>query len=354
MRSNRIPKQYSAAFLSALMLFMGSPGQWAIAPVMWIALIPLINSCLTREISITSAARLGFICGLLYNTALLYWIVIALGRYGGLPLPVSVFAMLGLAAYMALYFAFFTATLSATKKLVPVLFSAPIIWVGLDQIKAWLFTGFPWQDLGYSQFQTPLLIQIADITGHSGITFLLVMTNALIATILCKGPRKSLHPQHTFGQIPTTVVACLLIVGTVIYGQHRLKTLEQVIEQAPTLTTAVMQGNIDQSEKWSADGQEKTVQTYLELTELASTDRSLALAIWPETALPFFPGESTLLSSIQEFAAAANAPEILTGAPHYSIPVSGTTNYFNSAFLITDNSLDSMQRYDKQQLVPFG
>lgn len=354
MRSNRILKHYSAAFLSALLLFSASPGRWAIAPIMWIALIPLIRCCLSREISTKAAAKLGFFCGLLYNTALLYWIVIALGRYGGLPLVVSVLAMLGLAAYMALYFACFTATLSATKKLVPPIFSAPVIWVGLDQLRAWLFTGFPWQDLGYSQFQSSILIQIADITGHSGITFLLVMINTLAATTLIKIKKQSSSQHYLIGQIPQAVFAFSLIIGTVVYGQYIIGEISQSIDQVPTLTTAVMQGNFDQNEKWSTDGQEKTVQTYLELTTQAATGRNLDLAIWPETALPFFPDENSIIDTIKEFSALPDSPEILTGAPHYTLPTFGSINYFNSAFLITGYNHNAMQRYDKQQLVPFG
>lgn len=348
-------RDHFAAVLSALLLFIASPGQWFVAPIMWIALVPLIRVCLANTVSVATAARLGFSCGLLYSTALLYWVVIALGRYGGLPLPVAILALLGLAAYMALYFAGFAAILSATKNRLPVAISAPIIWVGLDQVKAWLFTGFPWQDLGYSQFQTPLLIQIADLTGQAGVTFLIVMVNALAASFLCLDTSLFNTRKKFFSRLFSGLLALLLMISALVYGKIRLQQLGPLLSEAPTLTVAVMQGNIDQSEKWSADGKEKAVQTYLGLTAEAAATQPLDLAIWPETALPFFPTETQLLTKIQDFAALPSSPQILTGAPSYSVTNPGAVTYFNSALLITgDNDLGIMQRYDKQHLVPFG
>jgi len=348
------PRYYFAAVLSALLLFIASPGQWFFAPIMWIALVPLIRVCLSNNISISTAAGLGFFSGLLYNTALLYWVVIALGRYGGLPLPVAILALLGLAVYMALYVAGFAATLSATRNLLPVVISAPIIWVGLDLIRAWLFTGFPWLDLGYSQFKTPFLIQVADLTGHSGITFLIVMINALAASFLCRETSLFTTRKNFIFRRSSRLLAILLVSSAIIYGTIRIEQLNSLLAKAPTVTTAVMQGNIDQGEKWSATGTEKAVETYLNLTRQAVARQAIDLAIWPETALPFFPADSPLLDKIQDFASLPSSPQILTGAPSYSMTAVDPTEYFNSAFLITDKQHKTMQRYDKQHLVPFG
>lgn len=342
-----------AALLSALLLFAASPGQWSIAPLMWIALVPLLLACSAPEISVKKAAGLGFICGLLYNATLLYWIVIALGRYGGLPLPVSTLAMLGLAAYMALYLAGFSAAITAMRRRLPLTLSAPIAWVGLDQLRAWLFTGFPWQDLGYSQFASPVLIQIADLTGHAGVTFIIVMTNALLTTLFCLGTKRNRGPGFSPHPI-TTTIALLLIIGSILYGLTALRREKAAIAQAPTIRVAVMQGNIDQNEKWSPENQEHTVQTYLKLTSQATKEQRLDLAIWPETALPFFPLANPLFTKVRKGIASPAFPEIITGAPHYLAHPAEPVNYYNSAFILTAEDTGAMQRYDKQHLVPFG
>ena len=115
-------KRYGLALLSSLLLVAASPGQWSVAPLAWFALVPLLTAI--QDLKPGKAARLGFFCGTIYFTCLIYWVVIALGRYGGLPLWLSLPALLFLAAYMALYLALFTALLSR-KLPVPAVWLAP-------------------------------------------------------------------------------------------------------------------------------------------------------------------------------------------------------------------------------------
>ncbi|MCK4839553.1 MAG: hypothetical protein KAS94_12190, partial [Desulfobulbaceae bacterium] len=170
----------SAALLSGCLLFAASPGLAGLAPVAWLALVPLLAAISQRTVSTRRAALLGLISGLAYYPLLLYWITIVLGRYGNLPLWLSIPALLLLSLYMSLFLAGFAALSSHLQKRYSLIWIAPTIWVALDFLRGWLFTGFPWFDLAYTQFQTPLLIQIADITGHHGVSFMIVMVNTLV------------------------------------------------------------------------------------------------------------------------------------------------------------------------------
>lgn len=350
------------ALLTSLFLFAASPGQWAIAPLAWIALVPLLLAC--RGLSVKTSAGLGLLSGVVYFSALIYWIIIALGRYGGLPLWVTVPALLGLALYMALYIAAFTAILAWAEKRLPLVWVAPLTWVGLDFIRAWLFSGFPWLDLGYSQYSFNMVNQLADLTGHHGITFLVVMVNALVSGFIPWGQHLSPRGRDTLFPPPhraltSRVILPLLVLASACgYSIWRGQSLKTALDQLPTVSLGLIQGNIDQSEKWLPELQEKTVDIYLTLSAESMNKDPLDLLIWPETALPFFPSESPLFQKVTALAMAPASPSLLTGAPHFqSNPAQNLTSYFNSAFLINPagaGDFTALQRYDKAHLVPFG
>lgn len=344
------------ALSTSILLFAASPGQWAIAPLAWIALVPLLLAC--RGLPAQASAKLGLLSGLVYFLALIYWIIIALGRYGGLPLWLTGPALFGLAFYMSLSTATFAAIVAWTDNRRPLVWIAPLSWVSLDFLRAWLFTGFPWLDLGYSQFAFPLVNQIADITGHHGITFLIVMTNALIAERLSWGQQPP-SPARRHSIALCFALPILVLAASCGYSLWRAQNLQITLAQAPTISLGLIQGNIDQSEKWLPELQEKTVDIYLSLSTESVNRTPIDLLIWPETALPFFPGEHPLFERVAATASFPGTPDLLTGAPHFqSNPVTNHTNYFNSAFLLTPASKNTpattLQRYDKEHLVPFG
>jgi apolipoprotein N-acyltransferase len=357
------PRAIVSALLTSLLLFAAAPGQWALPPLAFMALVPLLLA--SDGLSPRAGFRLGLLSGLAYHLGLIYWIIIALGRYGGLPLWVTIPALVGLALYMALYLATFIALCRWLAKRWPLVWTAPLLWVSLDHLRGLLFTGFPWLDLGYSQHHAPLINQVADLAGHHGITFLVVMANALIADLVAHRYRPAPpvgQPDHTLpGQMPGVVnrlLPLLLLVAAVGYSLWRFQQVEQKITSAPTMAIGLIQGNIDQSEKWLPALQERTVERYLTLSDQAAKAEPLDLLIWPETALPFFPESHPLFQRLTDWIAAAPDHTLLTGAPHFETDAaSDAISYFNSAFLIAPTREAqgvSLQRYDKEHLVPFG
>ncbi len=355
------------ALSTSVLLWLAAPGTRSCWPLAWVALVPLFFAC-RQAASGKEAFRLGFLAGLLYHTLLLYWILIVLGRYGRLPLVVTVPALLLLAAYMGLYLALFATALHWLQRRGAALWSAPILWVGLDFIRGCFLTGFPWQDLGYSQFQAPFLIQSADLGGHHTVTFLIVLFNGLLFTLLGNrtGRRASLaRPRASTSQM---TIALILLLAAALYSGLRYRQIAALIPTAPTLATGLIQGNIDQFEKWLPAIQQRTVRAYLDLSEEAKNKEQLALLIWPETALPFFPADNLLFPTLLDELLARQKLSLLTGAPHYT---GGDPNrpvrYHNSAFFITPDPEHqapppefanlvgyASSRYDKQHLVPFG
>lgn len=343
-------KQIFAALLSAVLLYAASPGWIGSAPLAWLALVPLLYAISSRTAAPRQAALLGLCSGLAYYPLLLYWITIVLGRYGNLPPWLSVPALLLLSFYMSLYLAGFAALCCHLQKRYSLIWIAPTIWVAMDSLRAWLFTGFPWFDLAYTQFRNPLLIQIADITGHHGVSFMIVMVNTLIFHAFGNYRKQRTVKSGSDFAFRSALALVLVILS---YNLVRFSLIEKQLTESDTMGVAVVQGNISQDQKWLPQFQRQTLGKYLNLSRQVIANRKPALIVWPETALPFYLDESTLRRKIAALVAAHPELTILAGAPHREISPEGVTRYFNSAFCLNATEVRP-GRYDKHHLVPFG
>lgn len=341
-------RQWAGAVSTGLLLFLASPGLSGFAPLAWLALVPLLATLANPAMTNGKAARLGLTAGMVYYPLLIYWIVYVLAQYGNLPLWAAVPLLILLALYMSLYLAVFSVLAAQLRGKDCLVWLAPTIWVGLDWLRGWLFTGFPWQDLGYSQYQSPFLIQVADLFGHHGVTFLIVMSNCLIFLAVRHYPEKLFRPSRP----GAAVLSALLLLGLAGgYSLLRYRQVKQEMTGAEHLKVAVVQGNIDQGDKWLPHLQETTLAKYLDLSNRELTAHAPTLLVWPETAMPFYLQDSKELIGLETLTARSKT-NILTGAPHREREARGT-RYFNSAFLINDRGVVA-GRYDKEHLVPFG
>jgi apolipoprotein N-acyltransferase len=270
----------------------------------WFALVPLLIS-INNE-SFSRAFKLGFIAGTTHYLTLIYWIVVVLGRYGNLSILTSLGPFVLLCLYLALYPAFFSGITTWLRGSRFVLLFIASIWVGLEYVRAKLMTGFPWCLLGHTQYENLHLIQIADLCGVYGISFLITLSN---------GP------------------------GHMEKGPHRM------------INTVIIQANIDQSLKWEPAHQTETMATYQRLTR-AAYDFKPDLIVWPETSAPFFFQDDVVFTpKILSLARESNSV-LVFGSPAYK-QIHGKTKYYNRAYLITSDD-QPPQYYDKVKLVPFG
>ncbi|MGV1099565.1 apolipoprotein N-acyltransferase [Thiovibrio sp. JS02] len=337
------------ALASSALLFFASPGEQGGLPLLaWVALLPLFIR-LPRHTP-GQAAALGLLCGLAYYGPLLYWIVIVLATYGEVPLLLACLALFFLAVYMSCFLAAFSFLCAGFSRTLPLLVAAPVLWVGLDLVRSLLFTGFPWLDLGYTQHSLPLVIQIADLAGHHGVSFLIVLANGLAAALFSSSPRAGTKASRPAILLAAGLILCLAFA----YNAWRLATLPAAMAGAERMTVAVAQGNFPQNQKWLPAFQAETVETYLRLSREAIAEKKPRLLVWPETALPFYPYENPLFSSLQSKLTHPYGVALLTGAPHRERKsLAAAPSYFNSAFLLTPEGTVA-GRYDKQHLVPFG
>jgi apolipoprotein N-acyltransferase len=355
---------------TGFLLFLCFPGTVGFWPLAWVALLPLLLAL--RQVQPGVAARLGLLAGMIHYVSLLYWIVIVLGRYGNLPWLVSIPAMLLLALYMSSYLALFCTIMCRIwrRNEIMVLWAGPFLWVGLDYVRSFLFSGFPWQDLAYSQYKALLLIQTVDLTGHFGITFHIVLVNCVTALlfVLWREKRRAGSTSNTvlalrirrawyYGVAP----ALGIMVGIMGYNLVRYNQMSEMIANSPTMRIAVVQGNIAQDQKWSPAMRLETIAIYRQLSEQAATQDNgpPALLVWPETALPFIISDNTYFRRLQDFLVSEQGTWLLAGAPYFKEVAKKESQQkreilsYNSAYLFTPEG-EIAERYDKQHLVPFG
>ncbi len=284
--------------------------------------------------------------GVCHHATLLYWIVGVCHTYGRLPVVVAIAIMLLLAGYLSLYTALFAFLLNKFReKSINYTISAPILLPCLEFIRSFLFTGFPWGNLGHSQFEQISLLQSADLFGAYGLSALIMAANAAIFLVLERYKATKIIRWQ-----PTAIV--LVLIGAFWgYGVWRIKCIDKISERSIHKRVTLVQGNIDQSLKWNPAYQKKTIDRYVELTRSAQTPDT-DLTIWPETALPFYffrdePLTTMVLQGIKDIKG-----YLLTGSPSY-IWKNGKLSYLNSAYLIAPGG-EVVGRYDKVHLVPFG
>jgi len=338
---------WPAAILSGLLLFAASPGPASLPWLAWLALVPFFFALAGQ--SPGRAALMGLVCGLAYYLPLLPWIITVLSTYGQVPMPVAVLALVLLALYMSAYFAAFAWCLARLAGRPFLLFLAPACWVGLELIRGFLFTGFPWLDLGCTQYSTPWLIQIADLAGQHGLSFLIVLGNLLLTAFLARILRGAPLPDRA---LIACALALFIAAGT--YGAWRLQNTTSSMGKAEKMQIAIAQGNIPQDQKWQPAFQEATIDTYLALSRQGFFQGYPDLVVWPETALPFYPYENSLFLRLHTELTRPGRTFLLTGVPHREQePGRNQLSYRNSAFLLSPDGLLA-GRYDKEHLVPFG
>ena len=355
---------------SGILLFLSFPGAVGFWPLAWIALVPLLLAL--KDVEPKAAARLGLLAGMVHYVTLLYWVIIVLGRYGSLPLWISIPALLLLSLYMSGYLVLFCIIINRVWKSreLLVVWLAPLLWVGLDYIRSFLFSGFPWQDLGYSQYKALLLIQTADLTGHYGITFHLVLVNSVTALLLVlwfanrsadQAGEQILTLRMRRAWLQAIFPALCLILAVLVYNVLRYQQLSEIVEEKPKMKIGIAQGSIEQDLKWSPAMRLKTIDIYTDLSEkaAASGNGTPELFVWPETALPFLIGNNPYFRLLKQNFITRNNVWLLAGAPYYE-KLAGKKGdrkkeylSYNSAYLFRPDG-EIAARYDKQHLVPFG
>ncbi len=209
-----------------------------------------------------------------------------------------------------------------------------------EWLRAFVFTGFPWNAVGYAAMPVPVMMQSLEIVGIFGMNALAVFVFALPAMLAARR-----------GQVVAMMLLFTLPAAHLGYGIWRLSGATLAAE--PVVNLRLVQPSIDQAEKWDAQVRDRIFQTYLEMTARPADAGAPTptMVIWPETAVPFlFTDRPDALTALGE--TLAQGQTLLAGAVRLEgDPVSG--RYYNSLLTI-DEGGEIIDAFDKVHLVPFG
>jgi len=331
------------SLLSGILLILSFP-HFDLEFLAWVALVPLFYSI--EEKGLYHSFILGFLTGLVAFLGILYWIIVAVHTYGNVPLILSGSILLLLVVYLSLFigvFTFLTRFIQIRSELRTILLT-PVLWVALEYLRSFLLTGFPWANLGYSQYLNLPFIQMADVTGVYGPSFVLLLVNATVFWVVRQWSRRT----FPFREIVITVV---VLLGFLIYGYLKMEVVDRQTVRNSPLKVGLVQGNIDQSIKWDESFQKETLQIYEKLS-FKVVEEKPDLIIWPETATPFFFQDAKEYQPLVLSIPKKTRAFLLFGSPSYKIQ-KGKVNHYNSAYLASPSG-ELVGKYDKIHLVPFG
>lgn len=341
---------YLPAIISGILLGLSFP-KADLSFLAWFSIVPLLVFLHDKDKKESFIA--GFITGVFYFFITIYWIYHSINHYGSIHFVPSILLVFLLSCYLSLYVAVFSLLYSYQIKrtTIPSMVIAPFFWVTLEYIRSFLLTGFPWSSIGYSQYSFSTLIQVSDLIGVYGISFLVISINGAITDALLYKKRKTERPlMQVYPTFVSLSVICLIFISVFIYG---IVKINSKIE-GQRIKVAVIQGNIEQDKKWDHNFQSYVMNVYKSLT-LDSLKYSPDMIIWPETALPFyFDYDKQLTDDLIGFQGQTNS-YLLLGSMMIKPDRDNKKKviYTNSAILFDKNAKISYI-YDKIHLVPFG
>lgn len=237
----------------------------------------------------------------------------------------------------------------AKKKIIPLWLATPILWSAQEYLRSFLFTGFPYAFLGHTVSFYPILIQLADITGVYGVTFVIVTVNSFL--FICLQYLTTKKEDRQLIQIVGAFLFCLVSLSILIsYGYYKLQTISY--EEGPKV--AALQGNIPQEIKGNPlDNKRYILESYGKLTVDALRENP-ALIIWPETMCPEDIQMSASMYAWFHDMAVQGKTAFLLGSHYYEFtPDKQNYKLYNSAFYM-DEQGKIIGRYDKNRLVIAG
>jgi apolipoprotein N-acyltransferase len=312
----------------AVLVLAFAPWQWAwLAPLsLWTLLF------LLRDQDPRRAFGIGYAFGLGQFGLGVSWVFVSIHQHGNAGLPLALLLTGLLIGFLALFPALVAAGTAWLVGRAPgrVLWVFPAAWVAGEWIRTWIFTGFPWLAVGYSQTDGPLA-GFAPLLGVLGLGALLVGTAASLEFL-----------RTAQGRWRSGVLLALIFLWVAGFA---LRFHAWTQPAGPAVAVALVQGNIPQEDKWDQNRADQILQRYQALTQpLLGTP----IIVWPEAALPQVYHElaGTYLTRLQVAAAAAGS-EIVLGLLRFDPE---RRVYLNSVLAL---GLDR-QFYDKRHLVPFG
>jgi apolipoprotein N-acyltransferase len=329
----------ATSFLLYLSFFPANQG-W----LGWVALVPLLtlvrSTARPRTVSLCSWAS-----GLLFFWPVLQWMRVADER--------MYFTWAALATYCSVYFlvGLYLIRLFDRRTRLPFVIAVPTVWTALEFARSYLMTGFPWYHLAHTQHDYLPVIQIADITGAWGVSFLVAAVNAVLCEAVLSWQGRPVTSRS--GLLSHAVIVVLVLAGTIGYGVWRLGDAK--FTDGPLV--ALVQGDLPQQLRNNPTSLRSIADHYLTLSDVAARAKP-DLIVLPETSLPFEwdegpDGPTEVTRQDGRYIASRLHTSVLLGINAGILGSDDIRRRYNSAVLVNRQGR-AVARYDKIHRVPFG
>ncbi len=346
----------------------------------WIALLPFLaaliaDNKLAHPLTLRQAGALGYLCGFLWYLGNCYWIYQTMYIYGGLDKSIAVGILILFCLYLGLYHALFGVLFVALRRsplaMRGALLLSPCLWVAVELARARI-TGFPWDLLGYTQVDNPLLTRLAPITGVYGISFLIALVNALWLVRVRVRERRYTRQLLTLAgvviiltylfllrrierptHIATNQIAILLqenlSVGAEARGPH--ETPEQLVD---AFTALSLHPPADRCLGIPELPSTRCIHFVADSSALTHLSLPSDLIAWPESPAGFRTDDPAFMDHLATLARTAHIPLVIGSLGVVPDPTAARgLRIYDSAALIAPDGANA-GRYDKIHLVPWG
>lgn len=299
-----------------------------------VALVPLASAW--RRVGPARGAWLGFVAGCAAFLPLLWWS----SRFGML-------AWVAWSAASAASWATAGAAVGWARRLgLRGPWVVPTVWALVEMGRErWPFGGSPWGEVGSALHDYGAARSLAAVVGISGLGFLVVAVNVLLAAAWARRSR-ALGKRRRAGWSDAFVVGVLVLVGSVTVAGPRLV-------ETGSLRVAMIQGN-DQNRDLTVDEVEARFLERRHLQMAGSIDGPVDLVVFPESAFDVDPrADGELAGALGRLARRLDAPLVVNAA----VPVPGREDddvLYNTNFLVRADGTVSPSAYEKVKVVPFG
>lgn len=349
-----------AALLGAVLYVLAFP-PFDVPETAYVFAIPLLLHALFSP-RIRGEGWWVFFAGWAAWFVLVFWLRNVTGHLsGGYAVFLGWFALFGLSGVLALFWwAWMTAAMAVVRtakdRVLPARLGALLglagFWVVMEWLRGVLFTGFPWLKLEISQWERPLLLQTASLTGGAGIAFVLVAFNLGLAFYL-HGLWRNRRERWWRRLSPEFYLALVLLFGAIAFGLHSSGSGRRGSIDGPRI--AFVQPDVGAFEKWDPALARENLDVLADLTTYASYLEA-ELVLWPESPTPMpVKGNPTMRAWVEDLSRQTGIP-LLIG----NIAIEGAFDdperrWYNAVFTVDpEEGVETERYYAKRHLVPFG
>lgn len=335
-----VMKWINSLLLDLTVLFLGIALTFAFAPyeIFPLAIIsPAILLALWLKMTPKKAFWAGFLFGIGFFGAGVYWVYISVHEFGEVPAPLAFIITSGMIAILCMYPALTGYCLNRYFKVnttTKILCAFPGLWVSLEWARSLLLSGFAWLLLGYSQTNSPLK-GYAPILSVYGVSLAVSLSSALLVNAVIQFKQRSYRQVY----LQCFILSAIWVVGGL------LNFIPWTKPNNKPISVALVQGAIPQQLKWSPDNLMLSLKRYDTLTEPLWGKNQII--IWPETAIPMTLQDAAPFIDEMDAKAVATHTTLILGIPIY-IPDS---NGYSNAIVTLGKYKNT---YAKRHLVPFG